>query len=246
MDHPAISLLVTDIDNTLFDWVSSWAACVPGLVADLASELGIGPGEAERRVRTVHRAWGRTECPSCVATLVADRRACERIIRGYERRFSATAPVFDDVPDTLRRVRASGARVAAYTESHRGHTLRRLTLLGLADLVDIVYSDQRKPDPATLQTIASEARTEPGRMLYVGDNLWKDVAMAERAGVHAAWARYGTRRSPDAEAWLERLCHWTPSDTAAERDVASAVSAPIVLERGLAELFDRFRFVPHD
>lgn len=246
MVRPPIALLVTDVDNTLFDWVSSWAICAPYLVNAVSQHLGVDAGEAERRIRGVHRAWGVTECPSCVGEIITDPPACHAIVREYEARFARTAPIFTGVPAALRRVRGRGARIVAYTESHRGHTWRRLQLLGISGLVDAVYADRRKPDPGTLRRIASDAGVQGSRVLYVGDNLWKDVSMAQRAGVHAAWARYGTHRAREADRWLDRLCHWTMDDVAAEHVAASAVGATIVLEHGLAELFDRFTFVPHD
>jgi phosphoglycolate phosphatase len=121
----------------------------------------------------------------------------------------------------------------------------RLEVLGLPEQLDGIYSDQQKPDPGTLVRIAADARVLPEAVLYVGDNLWKDVAMAQRAGVHVAWARYGMHRTIEAEDLLKQLCHGSPQDTVSENVSASTIQPPLMLDRGLSELLDHFTFVPH-
>jgi HAD-hyrolase-like len=41
--------------------------------------------------------------------------------------------------------------------------------------------------------------------LYIGDSLVKDIYMANRAGVHSAWARYGTHY--DRALWQQLMSH---------------------------------------
>ena len=38
-----------------------------------------------------------------------------------------------------------------------------------------------------------------GDVLWVGDNLRKDVGLGKRLGVHTGWARYGTEIRPEAK-----------------------------------------------
>lgn len=257
-----IQLVITDVDNTLFDWVRGWAAAAEPMLTSLAAHLSIDRETAERHVRKVHLAWGATECPSCLAALddvdlsTGIRTA---LSKAYERDFVSCRPVFAGVPEALARFRDAGVRVVAYTESPASCTARRLASLGLDTAIDRLYAradtaswlteacsarpvrrDRLKPNPDVLHEILADEQVPADRAVYVGDNLWKDVAMAQRAGVHAAWAAYGSVRHPADEALLARLCHWTAEQGSAERSAARDVRPEHILHHSLLDLFDRF------
>jgi phosphoglycolate phosphatase len=238
------------------------------MIDALEHAAGQPASRIERRLQEVHREWEMTECPACLRALAEygdfRRGALDEIACDYDRRFVASAPVFDGIPDALERLRRAGTRVVAYTESPGSFTGHRLGLLGL-DAFDALYAREEepcwsgeaahlrcetipvargalKPDPRVLRGIASDARIPLDRVLFVGDNLCKDVAMARAAGARAAWARYGTARDAEADALLARLCHWTPEQARYERAAAATVRADVVLERRFDELFDHFSF----
>jgi phosphoglycolate phosphatase-like HAD superfamily hydrolase len=47
----------------------------------------------------------------------------------------------------------------------------------------------------------------------------RDIAMANNAGVHSIWARYGTQYDPACWAYLVKITHWTNEDVAREKDL---------------------------
>ncbi len=49
-----------------------------------------------------------------------------------------------------------------------------------------------KPAPAGLRRILRDLGLEPSEVLYVGDNVKKDMALAEACGVLGVWAEYGS------------------------------------------------------
>lgn len=59
-----------------------------------------------------------------------------------------------------------------------------------------------KPSPKGLERILADFHLEPHEVIFVGDNLRKDVAAAVAAGVMPVWAEYGTYISPE---YRERL-----------------------------------------
>ena len=60
------------------------------------------------------------------------------------------------------------------------------------------------------------------RVLWVGDNLRKDVGLGTRLGIHSAWAEYGTRID---ESIKDRLLAFSP-DTNVHKNVALDPRSP--------------------
>ena len=59
-----------------------------------------------------------------------------------------------------------------------------------------------KPDPRGLRRILRDLRLSPAQVLYVGDSVKKDMALAAAVGVDGVWAEYGTYVSTE---YRERL-----------------------------------------
>jgi FMN phosphatase YigB (HAD superfamily) len=89
-----------------------------------------------------------------------------------------------------------------------------------------VGTDERKPCSAPLQRLLDEHDVEPEEAAFVGDSLSRDIALAQRAGVHDIYAAYG--RSYDATLWerLVAVTHWTEEDIARERELAAHRARP--------------------
>jgi phosphoglycolate phosphatase len=62
--------------------------------------------------------------------------------------------------------------------------------------------DAEKPSPAGLARILADHRLAAREVLYVGDNVKKDMPVAEKNGVTGVWAEYGTYVSAE---YRERL-----------------------------------------
>lgn len=96
-----------------------------------------------------------------------------------------------------------------------------------------------KPEPEVLLQIIAEVGSTASRSLYVGDSLFKDVLMANQAGVRGVWARYGASRDRDQYSLLREVSHWTDADIQREKDLATHdVSPDATLENGFWELLD--------
>jgi phosphoglycolate phosphatase len=74
-----------------------------------------------------------------------------------------------------------------------------------------------KPSPLGLRRVLRDLGLAPAEVLYVGDNVKKDMALAQAAGVTGVWAEYGTYVSTE---YRERL---------------SVISAKAVSQRHVAD-----------
>ncbi|SCX04099.1 phosphoglycolate phosphatase [Agrobacterium sp. DSM 25558] len=103
--------------------------------------------------------------------------------------------------------------------------------------------NELKPNPKLLREIVVNLKAKPDECVYVGDSLFKDVAMAQDAGVHDVHAEYGVAQSqPDYEL-LRKVSHWTDADIAREKHVTERIVTPSHSIEVFSELLQKFDFV---
>jgi phosphoglycolate phosphatase-like HAD superfamily hydrolase len=132
-------------------------------------------------------------------------------------------------------IRASGRKQYFSRLFAPAHVRKELASEVLAEgFVRLLDAADRKPNPQTLLDICAEFGTAPSNSLYVGDSLVRDIYMAKAAGLHSAWARFGTLYDKALWPKLVRVTHWTDADVEREkvlRDEAGTVVPDCVLER---------------
>jgi FMN phosphatase YigB (HAD superfamily) len=101
-----------------------------------------------------------------------------------------------------------------------------------------------KPDPHILQQIIDEYGVDPSEVVYVGDSMMKDVAMAQTVGALDVYAKYGDSHLDPRYLQLQRVSHWP--DVAVEREQSTAPgihpTPSYVLDRDFSQLLDLFNF----
>jgi phosphoglycolate phosphatase len=102
-----------------------------------------------------------------------------------------------------------------------------------------------KPNPKLLLDIIENVGADPNQCVYVGDNLWKDVQMAQDAAVTDVHAEYGTAHTRDEYKLLVAVTHWTDEDVAREHELKEHdVNPCFVLKRDFSELLEIFEPMP--
>jgi phosphoglycolate phosphatase len=97
-----------------------------------------------------------------------------------------------------------------------------------------------KPNPEVLLDIISALEVEKERVVYVGDSLLKDIAMAQEAGVLDVHAAYGEMQQRESYELLRRVTHWTHGDVRREKVLLAkdGIKPRCVLRQSFAELLD--------
>jgi phosphoglycolate phosphatase-like HAD superfamily hydrolase len=183
-------------------------------------------------------------------------RVLARAAYVYRRIWDTHLTPYEGVREALVRLTENGWRIVAYSESDAAVTAARLCRMGLAGVIPRVFGRapfsapvrrewslvemparlpiaidhvpraDMKPNPAGLRGIVSRCGGTTSRTVYAGDNLRKDIAMAQRLGVRALWAKYGTTRHTEHADLLASVGHWSPADVLQEREAAMSNITP--------------------
>ncbi len=163
---PVKSLLIVDIDNTLFDWVRFWRASFGALVDSLLlSSAGLNRARLLAEIRLVHQRVGTSE----YAFILQDLRPLlsgygigpaeeQNAIQAYREARAVNRELYPGVRDTLMSIKADGARIVGFTESTGYHTADRLMKLNLDGVLEAVYSPPDYPIPVGVELVHVRTR----------------------------------------------------------------------------------------
>ena len=267
-------LIVLDIDNTVFDWVTYYVNAMGSLFKGVSEITGIASSKLETEAKQVFTHHGSIEYPFLIQELPSvinhfngdiERILSEAVSHG-RKLFNDTAreylKPYPSIPSTLGSIRSLWPECAiiALTDAPRYVAMWKLNKLGLLGYFDAVYGlpdpklptdpkskkakvdaeillkhleqhdfsfkglirtlpiDYEKPGVKGLKTVLMDFDMEDDKdqVLWVGDNLRKDVGLGKRLGVKTVWAQYGTNIEENIR---ERLLAFSP-DTNVARNVS--------------------------
>lgn len=99
-----------------------------------------------------------------------------------------------------------------------------------------------KPDPRPILQILSDFNIVNTEAAYVGDNLYKDIVMAQKAGVIDVYAAYGKSHTREGYDLLRQVSHWLPQDIEREKTFGDGLRPTITLEHDFAEIMKYIEF----
>jgi phosphoglycolate phosphatase len=186
------SLIVFDLDGTLVD------SCRD--LAESANEMLASYGAMPLSIEAVTAMVGEGARVLVQRVLAASGLDPERpgalqdFLAIYDRHLSVHTRVYPGVREALESV-AGRATLALLTNKPGHHTRRLLDQLDLTKFFNggIIGGDSRwprKPDPAALLHLVSQAGVEISHTLMVGDSM-VDIETAQRGGVRMCLAAYG-------------------------------------------------------
>jgi phosphoglycolate phosphatase-like HAD superfamily hydrolase len=155
------SVLITDVDNTLFDWQEIWFECFSALADEAMRISGIEPEKFYAEASIIHQKYGTSEYAFLLEEMPSLRsqygdRVLEVLapaIDAFRAKRRLVLKLYGGVEDTLIQLKASGIKIVAYTESQAYYTGYRFRKLGLDHLIDFLYSPPDHDLPASPENL---------------------------------------------------------------------------------------------
>ncbi|WP_372885592.1 HAD family hydrolase, partial [Shimia sp.] len=154
-------LLITDLDNTLFDWVDIWYQSFSAMLNKLTEISGISSEVLIPEIRRVHQQHGTSEYAFLLEELPSLRtkfrgktvvEECAEAITAYRQARAAALKLYPTVLETLDTLKANGVSVFAYTESMAFYSSYRVRKLDLDGRIDVLFSPMDHDLPRGLTT----------------------------------------------------------------------------------------------
>ncbi|MQW01350.1 HAD hydrolase-like protein [Sinorhizobium medicae] len=152
--------LITDLDNTLFDWVELWLSCFAPMLEEIVATSGIARENLIPEIAAVHQKHGTSEysflieeVPSLQAFLKG-RPATEVFVQAieiYRKQRRRNLKLYPTVAETLLEIKGRGTKIIGYTESMAFYSNYRLRRLGLDGVLDYVFCPRDHLLPEGLQ-----------------------------------------------------------------------------------------------
>lgn len=182
MSKPFISLVFTDLDNTLYDWVAWYSRAFYRMLDGAALRGSIPRERLLREMQKLYQVRQGLEQPEALLHAPSIRKSfgdparARQALAGvfakyYHAAHRSGLRTYPGVRPTLQRLAAQGVMVVGHTEAPANHALARLRALGLEhafvgllaappapDDPTILESDELEPPPFPVRCLAAHER----------------------------------------------------------------------------------------
>lgn len=152
------NVLITDLDNTLFDWFSIWHASNAAMLEKVYEITGLNSDVILPEMKKIHQEHGTAEyafilqsLPSLLSLYGSEEgvnTALDEAIHAFRSARKKHFQLYPTVESTLKSLKEKGVLIVAYTESKSYYTSYRLKTFGLDSYIDYLFSppDHELPD----------------------------------------------------------------------------------------------------
>lgn len=160
-----MKILITDLDNTLWDWFNIWYNSFRPMLDELVTVTGLNPIMLVNEIRTVHQkhhtaeySFVLQELPSLQALYGSDFGPIEQlptVVEACREGRKKTMSLYPGVFDTLIYLKNKGWIIIGFTESQMYYSMQRIRKLGLDGVLDQLYAggNHEIPDNIDLNNI---------------------------------------------------------------------------------------------
>ena len=181
-----ISVIITDLDNTLFDWVDLWHRSFRAMLDRLVLDSGIPEHILLPEFKSIHEKHGTAEYAFSIEELPSLRAKYpgedlvmkfDGSIQAYRIARRSALSLYPSVSETLETLKDKKCLVIGYTESLSFYTGYRVRRLGLDRVLDYLYSP---PDHELPGRIAPhEVRRYPERHYELRRTVHRHIRKGE-------------------------------------------------------------------
>lgn len=144
-------LLVCDLDNTLYDWVTYYARSFRAMLSVIEQESGISQEVLIREFRDIHHRYHTSEYAFSIQKLpsiLAQHPGCceQDIVIRYGKAIEAfrgtrreVLQLYPSVMETLRKLQSTDVRIVGLSDAVVYYAVGRLRMLGILDFFDAIY-----------------------------------------------------------------------------------------------------------
>lgn len=245
MSDFAITTILFDLDDTLFDHAGTARAALAATAAGRAALHGVPVEDLYGRYSELLEELHPQVMTGRISYLAARQERFQRLLAPYEPGASATeaAQLAEQHYGHYQQLRrpVTGAlallealkptyKIGIVTNNRLAEQQEKLRYLGLSHLVDALITSEEvgvlKPDPRIYQVALARLGSLPAQTVMVGDNWQADVLGAQAAGIRPLWLnRTGTARP------LAHVAEITSLEPLAEvlRQLVASPSQPVNL-----------------
>jgi phosphoglycolate phosphatase-like HAD superfamily hydrolase len=159
-----IQLVITDLDNTLYDWYAWFIPAFYAMVDAASNILDVDKERLLDELKSVHVHYHNSEQPFAIletptverklpkATRLQRKQFLDRAFDAFRQVRNQNLRLFPGVRDSLREIRKTGCSIVGHTEAVLENGLYRLELLNLIEEFHRLYAPASRsnghPDPA--------------------------------------------------------------------------------------------------
>lgn len=180
-----MALVITDLDNTLYDWVTYFSQSFTAMLEELQRLSGVEREVLLDEFRAVHQRYHNSEQPYALLELPSVQRAfapasreelaklLDPCLHAFNRERKRTLKPYPGVVEGLESLVAAGHTLVAYTEAVPINSYYRLVKLDLKKYLRRLYATVGEPSPE---------HPDPGRArkLEMEDGFVRPVPREER------------------------------------------------------------------
>ena len=165
-----MKLLITDLDNTLYDWVSFYSQSFSAMAEELSKEINVPLDTLLSEYKVIHQRFGNSEKPFATLELpsvisyfgtndkILLQKKLTRVFSAFSSKRNHTLKLYPTVRDTLNILRERGVKIVGHTESLEYNSLYRLYKLDVIDFFDHLYTIEDNhnlhPNPKNAKVIS--------------------------------------------------------------------------------------------
>lgn len=169
-----VNFIVTDLDDTIWDWLTMWHRSFEPYLCRISEEFGIDIKVLKKDFKELHQRYRTAESSFIYNELnslsIAEKekidgkqssKASKSILHEYYSNKKNNLRLYDKVPDTLKMLKELGVCLVGFTESNSFFTKYRIKHLKLDGIFDCIYAPMDTGIPDSVDKHYREEHWEP-------------------------------------------------------------------------------------